>query len=75
MRAMPSLCNSCAHLYDDGTSCEAFPQGIPDRFINDGADHRQPVNGDHGIQYKLREGEKAAYQAWVDFNRLRQDKP
>lgn len=31
--------------------CAAFPAGIPDAIWNNQVDHRQPVDGDHGLQW------------------------
>lgn len=46
-------CVTCVHLQDDPTRwvCDAFPQGIPQMFIDGDNKHRKPVKGDHGIQY------------------------
>lgn len=46
-------CNSCKHYrpFSNPPSCTAFPNGIPDSIL-DGDDHREPVRGDHGIQYE-----------------------
>ena len=38
-----------------GFVCEAFPSGIPDEIITGETDHTEPVDGDHGIQFKKRE--------------------
>ena len=74
-KGMPSLCTSCANLFEDGESCEAFPRAIPDDILYNGADHRKPIKGDHGILYKKMKGEEESYQEWLDFTKLRQDKP
>jgi 2'-5' RNA ligase len=37
-------------------ACDAFPQGIPDPIWNNQVDHRQPVDGDHGLQWSAKEG-------------------
>lgn len=52
-----SLCVGCRN-YRGGTTprCTAFPDGIPVQIWTGGADHRQPIEGDHGIQYELRPG-------------------
>jgi len=50
----PPLCYSCRHFdreNTDGFTCKAFPDGIPDEIIESEVDHRNPVAGDHGIQY------------------------
>lgn len=52
------LCESCVHLGPCGTTgmgtcCTAFPTGIPDAIYLDGADHRQPIEGDQGVQWEL----------------------
>jgi hypothetical protein len=54
-----SICLTCQHFYDYQKvgdeylpTCAAFPRGIPER-ISMGIDtHRQPMTGDHGIQYR-----------------------
>lgn len=56
----PVLCWACSR-YDRSSSdliqtCEAFPDGIPVAINPLGADHRQPVKGDHGLQFVLQDG-------------------
>lgn len=49
----PPICVGCKHLI--GTlldpKCAAFPDGIPNEILLSKLDHRQPVAGDHGIQF------------------------
>ena len=40
----------------DGPFCAAFPDGIPDVIYDNGFDHRQPYEGDHGLQWEQRDG-------------------
>lgn len=51
---------ACAHLRDGDLdapiTCDAFPQGIPDAILDNEVDHRQPVDGDHGIQFQAKPG-------------------
>jgi len=49
-------CQFCRHFHDDredGNFCDAFPDGtgIPAEIILNQFDHRQPHDGDHGIQF------------------------
>ena len=44
-------CIGCAHL-GEGTSCDAFPNGIPQDILDGLVSHRVPYQGDNGIQYK-----------------------
>jgi hypothetical protein len=37
--------------------CDAFLYEIPDEIL-DGADHRKPWPGDHGIQFELEDGKQ-----------------
>lgn len=35
-------------------TCAAFPDGIPDAVFTNRKDHRQSVDGDHGIRWEPR---------------------
>lgn len=52
------ICMSCKHFdrAADDLSCAAFPDGIPDAIIENRLDHRQPIDGDNGIQFEQGEG-------------------
>ncbi len=39
-----------------GPFCAAFPAGIPEAIWTNQADHRQPIEGDHGLQWVSRDG-------------------
>lgn len=71
---MPILCRSCARLRDaDAGVCQAFPEGIPDAIWELGGDHRQPIKGDHGLQFKVEPGRENGLASWERFDRLRSD--
>ena len=46
------LCWCCGRSYENppGT-CEAYPSGIPGEILLGYVDHRQPYEGDHGLQF------------------------
>jgi len=48
-------CNQCHHVYDDGLSCAAFPDGIPSEILTGEEQHEEPYPGDQGIQFRARE--------------------
>jgi hypothetical protein len=60
----PPICSACARLEAKpdaiGYRCEAFPDAIPDAIYLDGADHRQPIEGDHGVRFVLAEDDPMA---------------
>lgn len=52
----PPICADCQRLHRAvygkwGLFCDAFPDGIPEEIIASQVDHRQPVDGDHGLQF------------------------
>lgn len=59
--AVAPLCATCRRLRigdDLSYSCSAFPKGIPNKILLNEKDHREPVQGDHGITYRpLRKGD------------------
>lgn len=50
----PPPCAECKHFVMDKGNwhCAAFPDGIPDEILSSANDHRQPVEGDHGVQFE-----------------------
>lgn len=58
-----SQCQACVHFtvrqsFSDPFTCNAFPAGIPDAVRHNQIDHRQPVEGDHGIQFEAKAGDE-----------------
>lgn len=57
---LPPICEACAHRFAQmGYACSAFPDGVPSEIVDDGFDHRQPFDGDQGIQFELAAGAEA----------------
>ena len=48
-------CNDCKHVFDNGYSCEAYPEKIPSDILTGQALHRTPYDGDNGIKFEDRE--------------------
>lgn len=65
-----SQCSTCARFrspfdrpdMSGPTSCEAFPDGIPEPVFFNGFDHRQPIEGDHGVRW---ESNGEPYPEWA----------
>lgn len=49
----PGSCEKCRH-YTTRMRCAAFPDGIPNDILDGEFDHRQPHEGDHGVQWAPR---------------------
>ena len=57
-----SQCASCVHYVSPfdrdeaglnaGPTCAAFPEGISVQVFMNGLDHRQPIDGDHGVRWE-----------------------
>lgn len=66
-----SQCDPCVHFVSwldtpdmDGVShCAAFPDGIPDPVYDNTLDHRQPIEGDHGVRFEANPGD--AWPEWA----------
>jgi len=55
MIAQPA-CMTCRHYNREKPStCDAFPDRIPDAIYSGGNPHTEPVAGDHGIRYEAGE--------------------
>jgi len=60
-------CAYCRHFRSDrrdGNFCDAFPNGdgIPLEIIQNEFDHREPHDGDHGIQFDALPGEHHPFE-------------
>lgn len=71
---LPPQCLTCVH-WVPGTpetsvpTCGAYAGGIPDEIWWNQTDHRQPAEGDHGIQWESI-GDGIEFPAWaVDLAR------
>jgi hypothetical protein len=47
-----SQCAMCVHKDEDTATCEAFPDGIPDKILTNKVLHDKPIKGDNGIQFE-----------------------
>jgi hypothetical protein len=47
-----SQCLSCKHKNPGLGTCEAFPDGIRAPILQNHLDHREPIDGDHGIRWE-----------------------
>lgn len=69
-----SQCAACIHFrspfsradgdFSGGAFCEAFPAGIPEEVYGNAVDHRQPIEGDHGVRWT------SNGKAWPEYARL-----
>ena len=47
------MCVYCKHRIGVSVTCEAYPEGIPEEiFFTSEIDHREPYEGDDGIQFE-----------------------
>lgn len=71
------ICMFCTRLIESGDddapfTCDAFPEGIPERILSSDADHRLPFPGDGGLQF-LPEDDRATEYAELIFGRFEQE--
>lgn len=51
------ICHQCVHQHENPFNCAAFPDGIPSEIIVGDFIHTVPYPGDHGIQYRRKDGQ------------------
>jgi hypothetical protein len=49
-----TLCTFCKYRHYRKPTCDAYPGGIPQRFLSGQSHHLEPAEGDHGIQFEER---------------------
>lgn len=70
MIGLAFICAACTRFraFDEdhpSAYCAAFPDGIPDSIMYGMADHRLPVEGDHGIRFVLDPDRKDVLASYV----------
>ena len=51
-RSICYLCKRLGSINDNGVlTCDAFPSGIPNTFLQAKADHTAPYDGDNGLTF------------------------
>ena len=55
---LPPICRWCVHHHGQQsiTTCDAFPEGIPEEVMSASADHMEPIPGDSGITFESKPG-------------------
>jgi len=55
-----SQCAACKNLVAELNNwhCTAFPTGIPEIVVNNGRDHREPIDGDRGVRFEAKPGDE-----------------
>jgi hypothetical protein len=49
------ICMTCKHYHFDNyasMTCDAYPDGIPEKIIMNEVDHRKPYKNDNGLTYQ-----------------------
>lgn len=66
MTPLAPMCVSCRRYTPADQTCAAFPDGVPQTVLESKVDHRQPMEGDHGLQWtgdRFPEGLRQAFEA------------
>lgn len=60
-----SLCGFCIHAHSGAATCDAYPDGIPDGFLDGDEQHTAETVGDNGIFFELNEQYRTIAEAWT----------
>lgn len=62
------MCFFCKHLSEDNRTCDAYPEGIPDKIYLSEVDHRLPWTNDDGVQFEAKSpaDAKRVEERWND---------
>lgn len=67
MQIVPSACDSCIHRISDST-CDAFPDGIPEQFILGREAHTTPTKEQkNAIVWEFAPGTEPEFEDWKNF--------
>jgi len=49
----PNVCVVCKHIHKENwTTCDAFPDGIPEPTLSGRNNHKKPYPGDNGVVFQ-----------------------
>lgn len=66
-QSLPSPCDSCLRRRTP-TTCEAFPEGIPEDIVTWGDNHAVPVPGQaNDLAWVFRPGAQEEFDSWREF--------
>lgn len=72
---IPSICFACKHFNqsiwglntDEPQTCDAYPDGIPARYLRGGMAHTDPDGDDQGITFELNPAKSGALDTFIQF--------
>ncbi len=56
LASMVSQCARCRRKNSGAATCAAFPNGIPEKILDNEHDHSKPYPGDGGLTFLANEG-------------------
>jgi hypothetical protein len=67
----PFICLGCTRFHNEynamPNTCDAFPDGIPAEISSGLSDHKDPWEGDHGLQFEENPEKSFLVEAYYDW--------